>query len=125
MYSAYYKSTIFIIILFIISACSDSNERRGRMTPEEQLAQLTERLDLNAEHSEKVKTILDEQRKKFSKMREDFSGDRSEMRESMMQAREETDEMILEILDDEQKRKYEEMQEERRERMRQFRKQRQ
>jgi Spy/CpxP family protein refolding chaperone len=87
MNSAFYKSIIFLIIIFIISACSDSNERRGRMTPEEQLAQLTERLDLNAEQADKVKTILDEQRKKFSKMREDFSGDRSEMREVMMQSR--------------------------------------
>ena len=118
---------IFTIVTFIISsllflsACSDTTERRGRFSPEERTAQLTEELDLSDSQAKQIKEILTEQQENFSKMRDEFSGDRSEMMMAMREMREEFDGKIKEILDEEQKEKYDELQAERRERGRRYR----
>ena len=117
--------TLTISSLLFLSACSDTTERRGRFSPEERTAQLTEDLDLSAGQAKQIKEILTEQQENFSKMREEFSGDRSEMMMAMREIREEFDGKIKEILDEEQKEKYDEIQAERRERGRRYRNQQQ
>ncbi len=118
---------IFTIVTFIIasllflSACSDTTERRGRLSPGERTAQLTEDLDLSDDQAKQIKKILTEQQEKFSELRNEFSGDRSEMMMAMREMREEFDGKIKEILDEEQKEKYDELQAERRERGRRYR----
>ena len=113
--------TFIISSLILISACSDTPERRGRFSPEERIAQLTEDLDLSDKQAKLIKEILTEQQENFSEMREEFSGDRSEMMMAMREIREEFDGKIKEILDEEQKEKYDQIQAERRERGRRYR----
>ncbi len=118
---------VFTIVTFIISsliflsACSDTTERRGRFSPEERTAQLTEELNLSDGQAKQIKEILTEQQEKFSQMREKFSGDRSEMMMAMREIREEFDGKINEILNEEQKEKYDQIQAERPERGRRYR----
>ena len=113
--------TFIISSLLFLSACSDTTERRGRFSPEERTAQLTEELDLSDSQAKQIKEILTQQQENFSKMRDEFSGDRSEMMMAMREMREEFDGKIKEILDEEQKEKYDQIQAERRERGRRYR----
>jgi protein CpxP len=112
-------STFFLlvsILLIVLSACSDTPEPRGRFSPEERVAQLSEDLELSPEQAEQIKQILTEQQEKFAELRGNFTGDRSEMRAAMREVREEFDKKIKEVLNDDQKRKYDQIQAERRQR---------
>jgi hypothetical protein len=106
-------------ILFLGYACSDSNQIRSRLTPEERTDRLKERLNLTEVQAKEIKQIYIEQDKKINQIRTDFSNDRSAMRDTLFTIRNETDRLIEEILNEEQLEEYEIYKEELRERMRQ------
>jgi hypothetical protein len=103
------------IIIFLLSTlgCSDNQNFRSRISPEERAAQLKERLNLTDEQTRKVEQIYRESQEKISKMRDQFEGDRSQMREKMMEQRQDINNKIEEILYEDQIGLYREYQEER------------
>lgn len=103
------------IIIFLLSTlgCSDNQNFRSRISPEERAAQLKERLNLTDEQTKKVEQIYRESQEKISKMRDQFEGDRSQMREKMMEQRQDINNKIEEILYEDQIGLYREYQEER------------
>jgi len=109
-------ANIFILFLLVTFSCSQEQGQGRRFSPEDQLKNLTEKLELTEEQADSIKSILKIQREEMQEMRDSFEGERYEMRDAMMEFREETDKKINKILSNEQKGKYQEMQEERRER---------
>jgi hypothetical protein len=102
----------------ILAGCADQPGPRGRLNPQEQVQRLAERLDLNDQQKSEIEQILTEQREKFMRLREEYTGERAEMREVLRDLRAETDEKITAVLNEEQKEEYRIMQSERRERRR-------
>lgn len=116
-------SLILFLSFIIVLVIGCSNEREPRFSIDDQIKDLKQKLELSDQQADQIRTILEEQRGQFEKLREEAGGDRSQMRERFMQVREETDSKIKDILDDDQKEKYGQIQEERRERMRRPRQQ--
>ncbi|MCB0283433.1 MAG: hypothetical protein KDF60_12695 [Calditrichaeota bacterium] len=116
-------SLILFLSFIIVLVIGCSNEREPRFSIDDQIKDLKQKLELSDQQADQIRTILEEQRDQFEKLREEAGGDRSQMRERFMQVREETDSKIKDILDDDQKEKYGQIQEERRERMRRPRQQ--
>ena len=105
-------TNLMLFFLLIIFSCSQEQGRR--FSPEEQIKDLKEKLELTEEQTEKVKTIIEEQSKEMAELRENFEGERFEMRDAMMEIRDETNQEIDLILTDEQQKEYEKIREERR-----------
>ena len=116
MHFTRFFSLLVISLLFVSLSCAQ--QRGPRFSVDDQVKDLKEKLNLNDAQADTIKTILEDQREQFQKLRDNFGDDRSAMREEIGKIREETDKKINEILNDEQKEKYKEYQEERRNRMR-------
>ena len=92
-------------------------ERRGPMSPEEQLKRMTKDFNLTPDEQAKIKPILVAEQKKMEDVRNDSSGDRQTMRQKMMQIRQDTNDQVRAELDDKQKEKFDKQEQERQERM--------
>jgi len=90
--------------------------RRGPMSPDDQLKQMTKDFDLTADQQAKIKPILVDAQKKMEDVRNDSSGDRQTMRQKMMQIRQDTNDQVRALLDDKQKEKFDKQQQERQDR---------
>ena len=90
---------------------------QGRMSLEERVEILEERLELNETQKEQVTEILESAFEKMSDLRNDQYADRTMMREQMRTLMKEADDQIINILNDDQKVEYQEIMEERKERM--------
>ena len=89
---------------------------RGPMNVEDQVKQLTERLNLTDDQQGKVKAILEDGRTQMQKLRGDDSMSQEDKMRSIHDA---TTAKIRDILTDDQKKKFDELEQERRERMKQ------
>jgi periplasmic protein CpxP/Spy len=91
--------------------------RRGMMSPDARLKQMTKDLNLTSDQQAKVKPILVDEQNKMMDLRNDTSLDRQTMREKMMQLRKDTNDQIRALLDDKQKETFDKLQQERQDRM--------
>lgn len=91
--------------------------RRGPMSPDDQLKQMTKNFNLTADQQSKIKPILVDAQKKMEDVRNDSSLDRPTMRQKMMQIRQDTNDQVRGLLDDKQKEKFDKQQQERQDRM--------
>lgn len=85
-----------------------------RMSHEERMEILNEKLNLSEKQFTQIDTILKDQTKEFQKLREEADGDWEQMREKFMELRKETDDRIVEVLNAEQQKEYEKYKKERR-----------
>ena len=92
-------------------------ERRGPMSPEEQLKRMTKEFNLTADQQAKIKSILVAGQKKMEDARNDSGGDRQSMRQKMILIRQDTNDQVRAQLDDKQKEKFDKQEQEREERM--------
>ena len=116
-----YALVLIFFLLFTLINCSDDQQNRRRMSPQERATQLQEELDLTDEQTKQSEKIFVESQKRMAEDRELYRGDREQMREMMRQNREETDELIEEILSEEQLLKYKEYRAKREEEIRERR----
>ena len=91
--------------------------RRGPMSPDDRLKQLTKDFNLTADQQTKIKPILVDSQKKMDDLRNDSSGDRQAMRGKMMKIMQDTNTQIRAQLDDKQKAKFDKQEQEREQRM--------
>ena len=91
--------------------------RRGPMSPDDRLKQLTKDFNLTADQQTKIKPILVDSQKKMDDLRNDSSGDRQAMRGKMMKITQDTNTRIRALLDDKQKEKFDKQEQEREQRM--------
>jgi hypothetical protein len=103
---------LLIILLTVIS--SSILYSQGRMSHEERMEILKEKLSLSDEQYTQIDTILKVQTKEFQKLRDEVDGDREQMREKSRGLRKETDDQITEVLNEDQIEEYEKYKEERR-----------
>lgn len=108
-----YKAILFFTVILLISSSVISAQ--GRMTHEERVQQLKERLILTADQTKKLDAILFKSEKKRDELRNSSAMDK--MREVMMKNMEETNKEILKILKPSQKVEFNKMVEERKNRM--------
>lgn len=107
------KINLFLFILIaVISSTTICAQRR--MSLEDRMNNLNEKLNLSEEQYTQVEKILKDQRKNFEKLRDGWDGDREQMREKFMKLRNETDDRIVEVLNAEQQKEYEKYKKERR-----------
>ena len=97
----------------------EAQQRAGRgggmgMDVDEQMARLTEVLELDEDQATSVRAVLEAQMERMQELRSSAAGDREAMRAAMMEMREETDAQLAEILTKEQMEKYTEMMAQRR-----------
>ncbi len=92
---------------------------RGPMNVEDQVKQLTERLNLTTDQQGKAKTILEEAREQTQKVRADDSLSQEDKVSKLRSLHEAIVTKIRDILTDDQKKKFDEFEKERRERMKQ------
>ena len=85
---------------------------------DEQMAQLTEQLELTEEQATSVRAILEVQGEKRQELFQSSGGDREAMRAAMMEMMEEVNVQLAEILTEDQMTKYTQILEERRQRRR-------
>jgi predicted nucleic acid-binding Zn-ribbon protein len=103
------------LVFAVVAAPADAQQRRqGGMNLDDQMARLTEALDLDEEQSEAVRLVLEGQMERMQEMRSSAGGNREGMRAAMMEIREETNAELAEILSEEQMTKYTEMMAQRR-----------
>jgi len=104
----------FALILFVSSSIISA---QGRMTHEERVQQLKEKLTLTADQTKKLDGIL----KKAEEKRDEFrnSGNMETRRGTMMKSIEETNDQIMKILTPTQKTLFKKIVEERKKRMQQ------
>ena len=91
--------------------------RRGPMSPDERLKQMTKDFNLTGDQQSKIKPILVDTQKKMEDLRNDSSGDRQSMRSKMMQIQQDTNAQIRALLDDKQKETFDKREQEREQRM--------
>jgi Spy/CpxP family protein refolding chaperone len=89
------------------------------MNVEDQVKQLTERLNLTDDQQGKVKAILEDGRTQMQKLRGDDSMSQEDKMSKMRSIHDATTAKIRDILTDDQKKKFDELEQERRERMKQ------
>jgi periplasmic protein CpxP/Spy len=92
-------------------------DRRGPVSPDDQLKRMTKDFNLTADQQAKIKPILVAAQKKMEDMRNDSSADRQGMRQKMMQIRQDTNDQVRALLDDKQKEKFDKQEQERQDRM--------
>ncbi len=98
------------------SEAQEQHERRGPLTPEQELANLTKDLQLSSEQQAKLKPVLEDRRAQLMRLHEDRSLSREQKSEHMKQIDEGANAKVLGLLNSEQKTKYQTMIEQRRER---------
>ena len=103
-----------VILLFTAAfiVCSFSTAAQNRMSTQERLKKLNERLNLTEKQSAKIEKILKTSDEEIQKLRKDQNPDRTEFRKVM----DHTNQEILSILNEKQKTEYNKMLEERRNR---------
>jgi protein CpxP len=91
--------------------------RRGPMSPDDRLKQLTKDFDLTADQQTKIKPILVDSQKKMDDLRNDSTGDRQAMRDKMMKIMQDTNTQVRALLDDKQKEQFDKQEQDRMKRM--------
>jgi len=91
--------------------------RRGPMSPDDRLKQMTKDLNLTSDQQSKIKPILVDEQKKSEAARNDSSGDRQAMRGTMQKIQQDTNDQIRALLTDTQKDTFDKMEKERQTRM--------
>jgi periplasmic protein CpxP/Spy len=81
--------------------------RRGPMTPDEQLAQMTKRYNLSTDQQAKIKPLLESQQQQAESMRQDTSLSRDDRMAKMQSLRSDTETKVEAVLNDQQKQQYE------------------
>ncbi len=92
-------------------------DRRGMMSPDARLKQMTKELNLTSDQQGKMKPVLVDEQNKMMDLRNDTSLDRQTMREKMMQLRKDTNDRIRALLDNQQKEAFDKLQQQRQDRM--------
>jgi periplasmic protein CpxP/Spy len=93
-------------------AAKTQTPARPRVTPEQRLNTIAEKLGLNDEQKTKLKAVFDAESKALRDLRADTSVSDEDRRSKMRQIRQESNEKINAFLTDEQKTKYKDMQKE-------------
>lgn len=108
----------FVLAAFVTPLQAQQGGRGAGRGPnlDEQMAQLTEELDLTEDQAASVRVVLEMQAERRQELFAGGGGDREAMRAAMMEMREETDLQLKEILTDEQMGKYTELMAARRQR---------
>jgi periplasmic protein CpxP/Spy len=91
--------------------------RRGPMSPDDRLKQMTKDLDLTSDQQTKIKPILEAEQKKMQDLMNDTSGDRQSMRAKMQEIQQDTNKQVRALLDDKQKDAFDKQEQERQQRM--------
>jgi len=104
----------FALILFVSSSIISA---QGRMTHEERVQQLKEKLTLTADQTKKLDGILKKAEEKRDELRN--GGNMENRRDTMMKSIEETNDKIMKILTPTQKTLFKKIVEERKKRMQQ------
>jgi periplasmic protein CpxP/Spy len=91
--------------------------RRGPMSTDDRLKQITKDFDLTSDQQAKIKPILEDQQKKMQDLRSDTNADRQSMRSKMQQIQQDANTQIRAALDDKQKEKFDKQEQERQQRM--------
>ena len=100
-------------------ADQQQGQRRGPMSVDDQLKNLTDRLSLTADQQAKIKPILEDRNTQMQALMKDQSLSQEDRRSKGRTIQESTTGKIRDVLTDEQKKKYDEMQQEMRDRQRQ------
>jgi len=100
---------------------SGENQGGGRrmQSVDDQLKNLTEKLNLTTDQQAKIKPILEDTRSEMTKVMQDDSMSREDKMAKGRSLREASNGKIRQLLNDDQKKKFDEMQKEMQERMRQ------
>jgi len=100
---------------------SGENQGGGRrmQSVDDQLKNLTEKLNLTTDQQAKIKPVLEDTRSEMTKVMQDDSMSREDKMAKGRSLREASNGKIREVLNDDQKKKFDEMQKEAQERMRQ------
>ncbi|HEY1272063.1 MAG TPA: hypothetical protein VGF08_08765 [Terriglobales bacterium] len=94
--------------------------RRGRMpSVDDQLKQLTNKLQLTEDQQSKIRPILADQRKQASDILHDSSLPRQDRRSKIMDLRESTDKQVKSVLNEDQQKKFDEMRQKQQDRRKQ------
>jgi periplasmic protein CpxP/Spy len=94
-------------------------QRRGQMSVDDQLKNLTDRLSLTADQQGKIKPFLEDRNTQMQALMKDQSLSQEDRRSKARTIQESTTAKIRDVLTDDQKKKYDEMQQEMRDRQRQ------
>ncbi len=81
--------------------------RRGQMSPDDQLAQMTKRYNLSADQQAQLKPILVDQQQKMMALRQDQSSSREDRMAKMQSIRTDSQAKIEAVLNDQQKQQFE------------------
>ena len=92
--------------------------RRGPMSPDERLKQMTKDFNLTTDQQTKIKPILEAEQKKMQDLMNDTSGDRESMRAKMQEIQKDASKQVRDLLDDKQKEMFDKQEQERQQRMR-------
>ena len=92
--------------------------RRGPMSPDERLKQMTKDFNLTANQQTMIKPILEAEQKKMRDLMNDTSGDRESMRAKMQEIQKDASKQVRDLLDDKQKEQFDKQEQERQQRMR-------
>ena len=98
-------------------------DHRGPMNVDDQVKDLTQKLNLSSDQQSKVKTILTDTHKQMESIHQDDSLSREDKGEKSRALHEATSTKIRGVLNDDQKKQFDKMEQERRERMQQWRQQ--
>jgi Spy/CpxP family protein refolding chaperone len=104
---------IMMIAAIAVFMLTISTFAQPRLSPQERVKALTERLSLTKDQAAQIEKILIQSQDQMKKMNSDGKTDRSEFRKKM----DETQAQIEKLLDDKQKAEFKKMQDERRKSM--------
>lgn len=117
MFRKIFAAAVVALAIVGFATPADAQQRQGRgMGPnlDEQMAELTELLELDDEQATAVRAVFELQRERMRELRQSAAGDRESMRAAMMEMQEEANLQLAEILSEEQMGKYREYLAERR-----------
>jgi periplasmic protein CpxP/Spy len=95
--------------------------RRGPMSVDDRMKQMTKDLNLTTDQQAKIKPILEDEQKQMMDMRNNSTGDRQAMRQKMIQMRDNTRNQVRAQLTDKQKETFDKMEQQRQQRMQDMR----
>lgn len=106
------KIKLIIMVLMLISFSVSTINAQRKFDIDTQMKTLKEKLQLNDEQEESIKTILLESQKEFQVLMEKSNGDRMSVMDEAKELKEATDKKINKQLNEEQKIEYKEFMEE-------------
>ena len=117
----------FLIVAFALAALSlpvlaqavqgeVHGRRRGMRSIDQRVQRLTKMLNLNDDQQAKVKSILEDQQRQMTTLRQDASLSQQDRRAKFMQIHQDTQQKVRDALNDDQKAKFDQMQARRKER---------